>query len=110
MLTINEYKMAFELATVAYVFSCVLQQDKYILSWYGTLINYINANFKYGYILAYPLGYCEKCFAGQLALWYYIYKHYNNYTKACIIEHIIFISMTILFTLLIKQFIKKWMN
>lgn len=115
MLTVTQYQYALELAVVAYVFCCELQKDKNIFAWYGDLINKLFA-YTYGYILANPLGYCEKCFAGQLAFWLFLYYNWRDY-KIDIFNtlqhHVIFISVVIFITIIIKlilNFFKKLNN
>lgn len=43
--------------------------------------------------IAKPIGYCPKCFSGQLALWFYIFSFDYN-----LIEHVFFIAWTIYIT------------
>ena len=106
------FQTAFELAVIAYVFVCILQTDKNMFVLYGDFLNWL-ASFKYGYIIAKPLGYCEICFAGQLAFWLYLKYNYKNYLNNWfenIYTHIFFISLTILFTFLINKIIKRWLR
>ena len=42
--------------------------------------------------LAKPLGMCEYCFAGQIALWYYLIVHFATYNFAW---HVGFITVAI---------------
>lgn len=110
MLTIKEIQFAFELAVVAYVFVCILQKDDNIFEKYGDFLTWVHG-FKYGYYIANPLGYCENCFAGQLAFWLYIKLNYHYYLHDLfnnVVQHIIFVSLTIFITSLIKIIIKKW--
>lgn len=45
-----------------------------------------------------PLGGCFKCFAGQVAFWYFIFfKEYD------LIEHLFFVSAVILFVMIINK-------
>lgn len=112
MLTIKEIQFAFELAVVAYVFVCILQKDDNIFEKYGDFLNWVHG-FKYGYYIANPLGYCENCFAGQIAFWCYLKYNFHSYTHihglfSTIVQHIVFVSLTIFITSLIKMIIKKW--
>ena len=56
--------------------------------------------------LAYPLGYCEKCLAGQIALWTYLaqqYLHPDNSTTLVekSAEGIYFVCITVFLTSMI---------
>jgi len=74
------------LAVAAWVYTTILLQEGMILGWLGKLISRLPD------WLCEPLGGCEYCVAGQMALWYYLYKHWNGYD---FIEHILFITLTI---------------
>ena len=76
----------------AWVFSHILIDDGNILGWWGELI------WKLPNWLSSPLGECEYCLAGQMALWYYLYVNFNNYLDNVVnyaIWHILFITLTI---------------
>lgn len=77
-----------------YVFT-ELMDDGMILNWYAKLIDRI----KYDWIYK-PLGGCNKCMAGQVALYFYLIKYFHSYD---FFEHVFFISATILTTLLIDK-------
>ena len=66
-----------------------------ILGWWGKIVARMPE------WLCEPLGGCEYCVAGQLALWYYLYKNWHEYD---IIEHILFITLTIF----IVEIINVW--
>lgn len=83
-----------QIAVIAYVF-LLLTEDKMIFGWYGRLIERIKYDWLY-----YPMGGCEKCFAGQLALWYYLIKHFASYN---LFNHVWFISAVILTVLIIDK-------
>lgn len=80
----------------AYVFSIILIDDDMIFGWWGKQLH------KLPTWLSKPLGYCEYCLAGQLALWYYLYKYFNNYDIA---EHIMMVSLSIFTVEFINIFI-----
>lgn len=49
--------------------------------------------------------YCEKCNAGQIALWMYLYNNYQNYIihpLSTFVFHIAFVSLSIFFAATIK--------
>jgi hypothetical protein len=73
---------------VAWVFCLILIDEGMIFGYWWTVLN------KLPVWLSKPLGACEYCFAGQLALWWYIYQscltgQYNAF------YHIAFISVAI---------------
>ena len=85
------------IAITAHVFTRVLMDEDMIFGWYNNLLERWSWDINTGeqkwfFYLAKPLGYCDVCFGGQLALLFYIF--YGNYN---LIVHIFFISLTILF-------------
>lgn len=70
----------------AYVFTMILTDPDMIFGWYGKLLDKLPS------WIAKPLGKCEYCLAGQMALWYYIYLHYADYNA---VNHIFYISISI---------------
>lgn len=77
-------------ALVAYVYAMILTEPGMLLNaWYNFL------DVKLGrrkHWLFKPLIGCFKCVAGQLALWYYLIYHFNNYDPA---THIFIICLAI---------------
>ena len=78
---------------VAWVFVLILLEEGMIFEWWWNVLN------KLPDLLAKPLGKCEYCLSGQLALWYFIYYSWGNYS---IFWHIGFISIAILTTKMIN--------
>ena len=57
-----------------------------------------------------PLGGCEYCVAGQMALWYFLWWNWDNYLltpAVSIINHILFITLTIFVVELINIWKQK---
>jgi hypothetical protein len=79
-------------AIVAFIFSYVLIDEEGIFAFYGRLINRLPL------WASKPLGMCELCFSGQLALWYGFFM--DSYTVP---NHVIFICITILFTRIVGK-------
>ena len=106
MLTLLDLLFALELAALGCVFSLILIEEDQIFEWWGDILIWlINHGLKY---LAYPLGNCEKCFSGQLALWIWLFYSWESYKVNiwhALIQHVLFISSTIFFTIPIKQLI-----
>ena len=74
------------LGIAAWVWTYILLKDGMILGWLGRWIGRLPD------WLCNPLGGCEYCVAGQFALWYYLYENFYEYD---LIEHILFITLTI---------------
>ena len=79
---------AIVIGVVAWVFCIILMEEGMIFAWWWDVINRL-PNW-----LQKPLGACEFCFGGQLALWYYLgtrllTSDYNAF------YHIAFVSITI---------------
>jgi hypothetical protein len=66
MLTTTDFLAALQIAAFAIVFAEMLTAPKMIFSRYGRWLDELERT-RPG--LAYPLGYCSKCLAGQVALW-----------------------------------------
>ena len=99
MLNVEQIWLAFILAVTAYTFSCILIEDEMLLSKYQNLLNRLPD------WIANPLGACDLCFSGQLALWIYIFRY-----EYSILGHIFFISITIFFVKIINTIITRWEN
>ena len=82
------------LAIAAWVYVHLLLKEGMVLSWFNNVLDRLPE------WLSEPLGGCEYCVAGQMALWYYLYKmeSYN------LVEHILFITLTIF----IVEIINVW--
>lgn len=90
-------------AIVAYVFFGVLTAPGMIFEWwYNILEKWANNGREW---IAKPLGYCGTCFAGQLGFWWYLIAYRDAWILG---EHIVFISQTILFFLIVKKGFEKW--
>lgn len=85
------FTYAFLFAAFAIVFCEVLTDTGMILAWYIKLIDRLPE------WLNKPLGNCIYCFGGQVALWGYLIK--NDYK---LVEHILFITLTIFFIHIFK--------
>jgi hypothetical protein len=111
-------------ACVGYVFTIILMDYGMIFHWYKNLLyhlcEYLGGCNKYEFYLKWigkPLGLCETCFTGQLALWYYLLtRHTNVYTFNDLInwfhnynffEHITLICLSILWVNLITNIEEK---
>jgi hypothetical protein len=55
---------------IAFVYRNILLKPQMILGW---LADWMDSNAEKWHYIIYPMGYCSKCFAGQLALWSWLY-------------------------------------
>ena len=98
---------AFQFAVAGYVFSEVLTQQDYILEGYmDLLIDLVNAGYKW---VAFPLGYCAKCFTGQITFWTWLSLNFNKYNVDAwetFISHVLIVSFSIFFVIPIKKLLK----
>ena len=88
----------------AYVYSFILLEEGMILGWFGKLLCRLPD------WLHEPLGGCEYCVAGQMALWYYLWVNFDNYLiniDKSVISHILFITLAIFVVELINIWKQK---
>jgi len=88
------------IAISAWVYVFILLKEGMVLGWLWKILD------KLPEWLQDPLGGCEYCVAGQMALWYYLYKNWNEYDVAfcdTLIGHILFITTTIFVVEIINQ-------
>jgi len=113
MLTFLDIFQAFQLAVLGFVFSCVLMaQGKLLEPWLDFLTDFKKAN-RVARWLSNPLGLCEACFTGQLALWVWLAQNWEKLeisTFAALLEWALFISFSILFVVFIKEIYSKCKN
>ena len=84
----------FLIAVFAWIFIDVLEDEDMILyPWYRLIKRFPDWVSK-------PLGACEYCFGGQVAMWYYIYAYHASYS---LISHVIYISSTIFIIRLLNK-------
>lgn len=80
---------------VAYVFVILTSPGMIFYFWYKWIDHLPDWAFK-------PLGGCNMCFGGQLALWYYLIKYFHSYN---FLHHILFICGTILTVMILDKLI-----
>lgn len=85
-----------KIAIFAWVFSCILIDNGMIFERWWDVLNKLPEYIKK------PLGACEYCLAGQIALWYYIVEYVHCGAYIGFIEHISKIAITIFFVHLIN--------
>lgn len=108
MLEIIQLQQSAEIAVVAYCVCCELIRQGRLLERYLNFLFWVESIDAW---VAKPLGMCEVCFAGQVALWWFLCDNYGEYwyyfNWTLVIKHIIFICLTITLTVFIKKVITK---
>lgn len=107
MLTPTDIFHALQVAVFGYVFSCLLMAEDQILEPWLDFLLWLETKAKW---LAYPLGICEKCFTGQVALWLWLYLYGDLYKYSflsSLISHLMFIAFSIFTVTLIKN-LTEW--
>ena len=103
MLTISDFQIILQISIFAVVVSDILTRPKMILEQYGRWLEKLETTWPK---LAYPLGYCAKCFAGQIALWVFpIISGVGVF--AGFFRWMSFVSTTILFSALLSAFVAR---
>ena len=103
MLTISDFQIILQISTFAVVVSDILTRPKMMLEQYDRWLEKLETTQPK---LAYPLGYCSKCFAGQIALWMFpIISGVDVF--AGFFRWISFVSVTILSSALLSAFVAR---
>lgn len=106
------YQLAFLLGIGAYVYTNWLTEPRMIFNWlYIKLLrltedNHGNESPWYLYSLFMVLIGCEKCVAGQWALWVFLFINWHDYTPWFILPH----ALTVLFTIFVAGATKFIIN
>ena len=90
---LNELYIAAQIALVAWTVRNILMAPGMILrpyfNWLDSLVS------RYKDWIAKPLGYCDKCLAGQLAFWGFILLHLADYSPVLMFRHATFVCLTV---------------
>lgn len=103
------YELSFLIAISAFVYTNILTEPEML---FNSLYNYLDVIFtgKYRFVFK-ILIHCEKCLSGQLAFWIYLWVNYNFYLSnnflSAGLNHIFFISFTILIATILNIIYKK---
>lgn len=95
MLTLIQIYKTLQIGVFAYIVSSELIKPKHLLHFWFLWLEKLEKKYPK---IAYPIGYCEKCFAGQIALWYFLFVEKFNF-----INLLLFISFAILATIVLKK-------
>lgn len=111
------YELSILIALCAFTYSIILTQPKMILNPFYKFLSrkFVKetCNGQKEHWIFKILIHCEKCVAGQWALWIYLYMNYSGYIlnpieTAC--NHAAFILITIFTTTIIKPIHEKWLS
>lgn len=86
-------------AIIGYVFTTVLMAQDQLFGFWFRFLDVINRSYHWGWLVAKPLGWCERCFTGQLSMWAYFYLYGFNLgvvTFVCVTLFILVIIQKIL--------------
>lgn len=78
---------------IAFVYSCMLTEDDMVLSRWHSLWQRLE-NTRLEWLFKIIIG-CERCVAGQWALWSYLIIYYRDYAAADLFFHTLFITAAI---------------
>lgn len=95
------YEYSILIAIAGWVYSMILLKEGMILGWFGKIICRLPD------WICEPLGGCEYCVSGQMAMWFYLYFGWDDYGVdffGTLIQHVLFITLTIF----IVAIINKW--
>jgi len=73
MLTVTHLLIIGHISVFAVTFCDLLTKPRMVFGQYGAWLDRLETNERWGWI-AYPIGYCAKCTAGQIALWVFVYR------------------------------------
>lgn len=104
MLTLIEVYNAALIAVVAFTFSVLMTDQGDIFAWYYQLLDKMKMKKRWYSHFANPLGWCEKCSAGQIAFWYYIYTSVFGNHDYRLDGHIAFVCLAVFLTVVIRKF------
>lgn len=106
---------SFLIAVFSFIYSNVLTDNGELLNGLKKLLYKLNdeekLNAGLGYHWLYKvLIFCEKCISGQIALWSFLIIHFHEYRNGSFVlvfPHLLFITLSIFFAVIIKSFYTK---
>ena len=103
-----DYEFGILIGIFAYVYACILTDEEQLLNGVYNWLEYKLIDPLTGkkhWVFNILIG-CEKCIAGQIALWLFLYKNIHGYILYpfdTFLKHIFFITFTIFVTVMIKK-------
>ncbi len=116
MFTPEYFILSILIAVCAFVYTNILIDAGEILEEWNAFIYNVLGNEKRliegrGYHPLYKaFVFCEKCVAGQISLWSFLILHFNEYREvsfALILQHILFITLSIYLAIIVKSLHNK---
>jgi hypothetical protein len=116
MITSDFFILSFLIAILAFVYVCILAIPGEV---FGKINNFLYLYFKnnereqagmFPHPIYKLLIGCEKCIAGQIALWSFLVKNWTEYTYKLIFTHVLFVGLTIFITVIIKSIYKRYIE
>ena len=98
------YELGLLIAIFGYVYTNILTDVDMILNF---VYNQLDQRITKHRWLFHMIIHCEKCVSGQVALWIYLITNFHKYN---LLQHIFFITYTILIVEIIKQTHKRLKN
>jgi len=86
LILLTDLFLAFTLALLAWVFVNILMDEEMIFSWWVDVVD------KLPRWMAKPLGGCDRCMAGSLAFWLFLFQ--GDYNP---VRHLCFTALAIFF-------------
>lgn len=90
--------LSIKIAVISILYLVVLPQEKPFNKWYLWGYKWLNNTWLYK-----PIFVCEKCFAGQISLWYYLVFHVEHikrftfrFVDYSFLDHIFFVALTVI--------------
>ena len=108
MLTETHLAIIAQIVTVSVCLCDLLTRKRMIFAAYGIWLERLETNSRFGW-MAYPIGYCSKCTAGQVSLWVFAVRLFLGWEpiSLCLIRLIVFCSATILAAEFLSAWLKK---
>lgn len=92
-MTLTEIYISLQIALTAWTIRNILMAPGEVLRPYFNYLDRLVVNGKER--IAKPLGYCDKCLAGQMAFWGYFLMNLNCYSIVKMPAHAAFICLTV---------------
>lgn len=95
-MTEHDFYISIQIAITAWTIRNILMRPGMMLNGYFLWLSGLAATGREW--LAKPLGYCDQCLAGQLALWAYFLRYPTKYSMDLVPDHVAFIAITVFIT------------
>lgn len=107
MLSTTHLLIIIHIAVFAVTFCDLLTRRKMVFGFYGAWLDRLETNEKWGWI-AYPIGYCAKCTAGQIALWVFVIRAFLGWEPLSLafVRGVVFVCGAVL----LAEIGSKWMG